>query len=102
MLASVSVQVASVAVNVLALGVFKQQLQDFVFGYDVDEEASSKNREAGETLARQIEEEGVTMKVMRLRLHFACKRLSDYAEEQKAYEELQKSIVRTPIKLYLF
>ena len=56
----------------------------------------------GKTLEELAEEEGVTMKVMRLRLHFACKRLSDYAEEQKAYEEFQKSIVRTPIKLYLF
>ena len=47
--------------NVLALGVFKEPLQTFVFGYDKDENAASQNRESGEALAKQIEEEGIVM-----------------------------------------
>ncbi len=55
------IAVVTVTINVLALGVFKQQLQDFVFGYTVDEEAAGKNRETGEALATEIEAEGVVM-----------------------------------------
>ena len=47
--------------NVLSLGMFRDALQDFVFGYEVDDSAASQNRESGEALAKQIEEEGVVM-----------------------------------------
>lgn len=37
------------------------------------------------TLEEMAEEEGVTMKVMRLRLHFACIRLTEWAKEMEDY-----------------
>ena len=50
-----------VTVNVLALGVFRGALQNFVFGYNHDEQAAAQNRESGEKLAKEIVEEGVVL-----------------------------------------
>ena len=50
-----------VTVNVLSLGVFKETLQTFVFGYEVDAAAAKQNRETGEKLAKEIVEEGVVL-----------------------------------------
>lgn len=56
-----AIAAVTVTVNILALGVFRDTLQNFVFGVKVDASAASQNREAGEKLAKQIEEEGIVM-----------------------------------------
>ena len=50
-----------ITANVLALGTFKETLQTFVFGYQVDKAAAEQNRASGEKLAKELVEEGVVM-----------------------------------------
>ena len=51
----------ALTVNILALGPYRDTLQTFVFGYEVDAAAAQQNRETGEKLAKEIVEEGVVL-----------------------------------------
>ena len=55
------VGVIVLTVNILALGVFKKTLQDFVFGYKYDAAAQEQNRASGLNLAKELVEEGVVL-----------------------------------------
>ena len=48
-------------VNILALGTFRETLQNFVFGYEYDAAAQEQNRATGQKLANELVEEGVVM-----------------------------------------
>ena len=53
--------VLGVAINVLALGVFADQITERIFGYDVDSTQQAQNREEGEALAEKIVTDGVVL-----------------------------------------